>query len=598
MAPIAHLLLREGHTAPIYGLSPDALKRSAREVSRVPHEHLKHTQCLNAIVERLGFSGGFAAYQTSNWPSIERFMREHGLGERGDLFPPSPGQFDAVSSRGERWDLMPYGVNRRNLADRLANDPPQGATRVFLGYGIDWAPFNAKAFATRPLWSGDRLTFDIADSEAAETFLMRSGLRTVTAGFLDNRLFDNQHKPCSPVVNKIYHLPSADPEDLRVEAARTRAAVAAFQYVIEAYHEGWVEMLHCPGTDRVTFLRANDGSWDLVWRDLRTQPRLDLSRRDITVVNGLDSQDTPQRVWDTLPWQEQNDRRLGAWDEKERHDAEQFYYDNGGQPFPYYPGGDVVLKLYLDARGVKIREQPARRVPRATGNDGGALDGFRRVQLPKGNGIYVSEMVTRGQFERAAHAANYWGRRRGEGWKAANPGNVDEPAGVTWLDALAYCAWTERPLGLRLRLLTREEHRALRPFTGPHYENMSGSDFPWEKLPPRVQLASAVRWSEERFVPETPELRVERGDGGWSRTSRKRWIDAERWPPTATWVDPLPWANHGGLRFIDAWDAYEWTDEGWISGLYWEGYLGSQSWGEYKNVKVGFRLVVDSEGQV
>jgi hypothetical protein len=55
--------------------------------------------------------------------------------------------------------------------------------------------------------------------------------------------------------------------------------------------------------------------------------------------------------------------------------------------------------------------------------------------------------------------------------------------------------------------------------------------------------------------------------------------------------------QYGRLTFIDAWDAYEWCQEGgWISGRFWEGQIGASSWGAYKNAKVTFRVVLDLEG--
>ncbi len=82
---------------------------------------------------------------------------------------------------------------------------------------------------------------------------------------------------------------------------------------------------------------------------------------------------------------------------------------------------------------------------------------------------------------------------------------------------------------------------------------------------------------------------------GVSDKSRKRWIASENWPPRARWRDPIPWSEYSGIRFIDAWDAYEWCSEKQIAGRYWEGPIGVESWGEYKNVKVGFRLVIEQE---
>lgn len=76
---------------------------------------------------------------------------------------------------------------------------------------------------------------------------------------------------------------------------------------------------------------------------------------------------------------------------------------------------------------------------------------------------------------------------------------------------------------------------------------------------------------------------------------RKVWI--KDFPPAAAWKSPIPRVEYQGLTFIDAWDAYEWCQElGVISGRFWEGRIGSNSWGAYKNIKVSFRVVMDIEG--
>ena len=108
-------------------------------------------------------------------------------------------------------------------------------------------------------------------------------------------------------------------------------------------------------------------------------------------------------------------------------------------------------------------------------------------------------------------------------------------------------------------------------------------------------MPSAVTWSEPRFLEPGPDQPEFPPPSGWGSKSRKRWI--VDFPPRATWREDLPWAEHSGLRFIDAWDAYEWCQEvGWIHGRFWDGPIGLMSWGAYKNVKVTFRLVLELEG--
>jgi hypothetical protein len=154
--------------------------------------------------------------------------------------------------------------------------------------------------------------------------------------------------------------------------------------------------------------------------------------------------------------------------------------------------------------------------------------------------------------------------------------------------------------------MTLEEHRELRPFYSAHYKKLSRMDFPWENWPPRplrkanepggrVDVPTAVDWSEERFIApsdEVPEFADPTGVGG---TPRKVWHDV--FPPKASWRAPLVWTKYRGVSFLDAWDAYEWVGNSSsaanIAGRFWEGPIGLHSWGAYKNCKVGFRLVID-----
>lgn len=164
-----------------------------------------------------------------------------------------------------------------------------------------------------------------------------------------------------------------------------------------------------------------------------------------------------------------------------------------------------------------------------------------------------------------------------------------------WPDALAYCAWKEKQLGVPLRLLTVEELREIHPFYSSRYEELAKhAHFYWENKPPRpliegdderprVDVPSALVWSEPRFgYPK----------GTTDQELSKRWI--VDFPPKAQWADDLPCAEYAGLRFIDAWDAYEWCQEPeWIHGRFWEGYFARNSWGAYKNIKVSFRVAID-----
>jgi len=404
--------------------------------------------------------------------------------------------------------------------------------------------------------------------------------------------------PTLPLVDKSCYDDAQRMAELRdQDRQRLETAVRVFRSVFDAQTEGWVDLLRY--NDKLTVLRAHDGTWDLIWHDLReSAPPLELATTKSYVLHVTDrpavilgEQDLARRLY----------FRRNVWEEREAHLAEQHFYDRGGDRGERRrTSTDEVRRLYLaDTGAMPPVSRPVWQGPPPLG--------FHVVQIGEARRL-VSDLVTVEEFQRMFAESGYLERRdtRDDDWERANAGVAgDAPAGATWNDAQALCAWKERTLKVGVRLLTKAEQRALRPFFSGRYARLTGGDFMWEEFPPRpleeqqtasgvhrVDVPFAVEWSEPRFLPVGPDQPEFPADSGLATTSRRRWITD--FPPRAPWVAALPWAEHSGLRFIDAWDAYEWCQEwGWISGRFWEGVIGVGSWGAYKNVKVAVRLILD-----
>jgi len=587
--PIAWLLLRDLHAVPVYGLEPTEIKRSSKHT--ILATELQHRKRLTAIVDTLGFKGDFGDYERREWPRLGEFLRDHGCSSQRDLFADAHGNVIFGLARL-------FGPNRRQLADRIHLGPSPAPQRVFLGWGVDWAAWDQRAVEVRARpyqpWTDRR--FVPQERETTIRWLLERRIELDGQwGFLDDKLVAG---PVECIVDKSYYDDPVRAAALRDEdRERLASAVAAFRAVFDEQAEGWVDVLRY--NDALTILRGHDCAWDVLWRDLRetAPPREaeDVARYDLHVADRplalLGEHDLARRLY----------FRRGAWDEREAHLAEQQFYDRGRDRFARrQTSTDEVRRLYLVENGVwPVEAREAWTAPPPAG--------FRRVEVGA-RALLVGDLVTVGEFQRMFAATNYLERRDAneESWARANEGVPPEaPAGVTWNDAQAYCAWVERTLGVRVRLPTKAELRALRPFFSQRYERMAGGDFFWEKFPPRpleqqeaggevrrVELPSAVAWSEPRFLPVGPEQPEFPADSGVATTSRKRWISD--FPPRGPWAADLPWAEHAGLQFIDAWDAYEWCQEpAWVSGRFWEGMIGVRSWGAYKNVKIAVRLVLD-----
>lgn len=588
---IGFLLLRDGHAVPLSGVSPDEIKAGARH--RVPHpdtEPLRHRQTLNAIVDRLGFRGDFGDFKNAGWDAFNEFLRQHGCGQRERLFP---------ADHGGCVDLFFTNCpTRRQLADRIFEADGQLPERVFLGFGIDWANtwdlyrFEGPSRAIATV-GGDPTT---AGERARALFERRFDLLWQW-GFIDDKLVWG---PLENVVDKTYWPIGSSERERKAHHAKVFEAVRAFRDVFDTRPEGWVDVLRY--NDRLVVLRAHDGSWDVLWRAYRRfEPPKPL---DISSWSKLAIEDLPASLLSESDLRRAVHFRQEVWEEREAHEAEQAFYDRGGVAL------DRQLTPDAEVRIAWLREQGRLPAPEQLLWSGELPPGFRLVVVA-GRRLAVSDLVDLTTFRRMLVETGYLERRAdgNEPWERANEGDAaTAPVGASWADAQAFCAWKERQLGVVLRLPTKDELRAIHPFHSERYAGMAGSDFPWENYPPRpleqatddaakqrVDVPSAVIWSEPRFLDSGPDLPEFPSPGGWSSKSRKRWI--VDFPPRGTWREDLPWATYSGLRFIDAWDAYEWCQEvGWIHGRFWDGQIDLTSWGAYKNVKVTFRLVLDLEG--
>lgn len=589
--PIGYLLLRDGHAVPLSGLAPDDLKVARGSTAEREGIGLKHTSGLNAIVHCLGFDGDFGDYKAKHWDRVQRIMVERGLREYRNVFE--------VERNDLSFGLM--SMRRRALADRIFFGPAPKPKRAFIGYGHDWESWD-RHFHELPEGMRDRASIEKMLHDAFSG--VRPKLAEFTPGDIDATrrwVYQNRNdllgihnfhgdqlldlgKPGNIVV-EMYFPESVAQAKRDDDQARARKVTEVFRWFIDRREDGWIEII--PVTDSLVLLKGPGGTYDILWRNLREAP----PPTQATARNpfGLHPMDMPSGLLADQDFESWNYYRQGSWDEKERHEAEIHHYATGGRALPDYPGSMVVLERYLTAKGTYGRK-PRAPVSKTTPS------GFTALTLRNGRSLLVSEMVTVKEFRRFAEETGYFDRREGESWSAANDSNPDSaPVGATLRDALAYCAWTERQRGVAVRLFTVDEHRELRPFASEHYQGLSRGDFPWESWPPRFGLEASVNWSEPRFLEPGPDLPEFPPESGWGSKSRKRWIAQENYPPMGTWREPLPWVEYSGVRFLDAWDAYEWCGDGRITGRFWEGHIGTDSWGEYKNAKVGFRLVIEKE---
>lgn len=559
---IAYLLLRDGHTVPITSLHPDCLKQSRKALLRYGDVPLKHTTGLNAIVKRLGFTGDFGTYKKEHWPTLENLLTSQGLVRRADLFSPTS---------------VPYlGIQfmtkvRRTFADRFfaeGLDEHRRPKRVFTGYGFDWAEFDG-------LHAGFQMPNYDEGCDLENLSRVREWLYSRRLSLFHMHSFLSDHllevaRP-EPDVVMLYSGPNAVDTD-NVEHDRAVAALDAFRWFIRQRSDGWVDV-H-PLNERLALLVGPNGLYDFIWKDTRLNPPPSFQDGEVFETTAH------FRTW----YYYQQDR----WEERDRHESEVRYYGEGGVVGDY-PSAETILRSHLCSEGAyvipSVSTAPKLPIP------------VTRVELDDLNSLWVSPLITRADFEEFAATTEFFDAISSDGvelYEAANwDCQADEPVSVTWRWAVAYCAWLDRSHGVPCRLFSRVEHRRIRPFAlgldgSNHYARLRFMDFPWEHRPPRYGLESALEWSVSRYVGlnGSSELGDVRSD------IERRWIPQADWPPKSKLIEDIPWQQYEGLDFIDAWDVYEWCDDSFVAGRYWEGPVGADSCGEYKALRANFRVVV------
>jgi serine/threonine-protein kinase len=174
-----------------------------------------------------------------------------------------------------------------------------------------------------------------------------------------------------------------------------------------------------------------------------------------------------------------------------------------GDGFVLVPGGPFVYGAGRDARVVDLPDFAIAARPVTFGDWAEFLAAIEKEEGPEAAGRFVPSVKGDGDYMRRAE----------DGRWLTLPGNVTGPArerclrehgpdfdgklpvvGVSWHDAVAYCAWKSRTTGMEWRLPTEEEReKAAR--------GVDGRAFPWGDLEDAT-LGKCVDSRDERAQPE------------------------------------------------------------------------------------------------
>jgi hypothetical protein len=566
--------------AEIGDLDPDALKaaaESAREAYR-GDERFQQLTALNHMANAMGFPrfNGFKAQWAGRFP---RFMEENGLRVRRDVLAETT--VDAAVRLGYR-----------EVADRLFASGKPLPRRIFVGAAAEYWDLMSVA-ASRPemkvvsvVWPARRGTpFDAAESVPFDpsipphsfAVLTRDGeLRMGDLPYFSNLVGDQLCDPASgEAVPLLYRLDDR-------ERRRLDGAADILRTLLPACPSGWVDVV--PYNDRLCFLRAPDGGYEFVFKGMRSRP----FTRDLA---------GDPRLWaDRFEMDEDEQFAVSlyfeydGWEERDRHLAEHGFHDGGGENHRY-PRGDAILRERLKRTGWFRPER--RTAPPAPGF---------RVATCGDRRLCFSPLVTVAEFRRFMREHVGYARRRRrirgvEDWEPVNhPSDGNLPAAVAWHDAKAYARWFGQSNGLPTRLAAEGEYLPLAEGLAPGevspddlaaaFDRPLGRFFDPDGLPfdghPDYMAPSEFDHWGFRYDPSAVEW-AESKTG--LRVIRSAWFGEWLAPKGAAINCLYLCSQHAVGSAADVMVAAE-RDR-----------FCPESTGKYKSMKIGFRLVYETDGR-
>jgi len=225
--------------------------------------------------------------------------------------------------------------------------------------------------------------------------------------------------------------------------------------VLVTQEDGWIDVI--PYNDNLIFLKAQDGSYDFVFRNLRDEKFISPFK------NFLKQDDTPSSINEELDFDfwlyhgrnhaKQSIQNL--WKEKDEHLAEIEFYKNATSE--EYHGLKKILKKYYENQGLYS-------YPNSKKNNGTHRHpDYEVIEFPDKT-LCVSQLVTISDFFEFYNSG--FKERRSKELDEIYSNNFerpDYPVSVTWYDAVAYCKYLQEKSEKQIRLLTPKEFEFISP---------------------------------------------------------------------------------------------------------------------------------------
>jgi hypothetical protein len=592
---LKYFFTKEYCSCPLNSLSPEEIKKSySKELSKYD---IKKMRYLNLVSKTLGLQD-WTEYQKEYSSKILPFLEKNGLKQ----YAPNNEKDILKSQHGD------VSFSYRQIADRIFLSNKPIPKKIFTGYSCKIDNFSY-------YYGG--LPFKINNKIFTNCEKLHKNQNDLQS-FIKSEIYTNlkEEQELDYLITSLVIFPSLknligdtfiidDSNEkehigLLYENSQGLSNEYIFQEIGDIIHnqlleisKGWIEII--PFNKNLVFLKAKDGSYDFVFRNLRDKPFISELGKYIRTKNipSLLNEEYDFDRWLYFGFKEKNKnikeiKPFYIWLERDFHLSEVEYYKNN--TFKDYPGQNSILKDYYTKKGIySYYKKETTEV----------LEGFKPFEL-ENKVLHVSNLITIKDFakfyiEKNKDNQSYQETRLDtiENLSMMNAEDDENaPISVTWYDAIAYCRYIENKYNVHARLLFQDEFELICP-------PLINKEYNSEDIDMNLNYEL-----NKSYTPFTNDIKNELNFfyGNKQLPSPPSYMnDFEN--VVMKWAKPLEFTENNELLFCTNERFNEWTNEfknghsKFVSAKY---YIDKNNWVlasstmKYKYRKVGFRVCYET----
>lgn len=592
---LKYFFTKEYCSCPLNSLSPEEIKKSySNELSKYD---IKKVRYLNLVSKTLGFQD-WTNYQKEYTNQILPFLKENEL----KVYAPNNKINILKSKHGD------INFSYRKIADRifLSNQPMP--KKIFTGYGCKIDNFLIN-YGLPPIIINDKIFTNIDELHKYRKDIVSLIKSEIYCNIKENLELDylitslSIFKNLQNLIGDTFIIDDKKEKEHIGCLYQNKIGLSQeydFQEIGNIFHKqllemnkGWIEII--PFNNNLIFLKASDGNYDFIYKNLREKPFISEFGKYIRTKNipSLTNEKYDFERWLYFGLKEKNKKPkdiipFDIWFERDFHLAEIEYYKNN--ILQNYPSENNILKHYFSKKGIySYYKKETKKI----------LEEFKPVVL-KDKVLYVSNLITIKEFNKFSISKdkdnqNYLETRRNtlENISTLNKeDDKDLPVSVTWYDAIAYCKYIENKYNVPARLLFQDEFEKICPQLICKKYN-------------REDINMSLNYKlNKSYTPFTVDIRQE-----LNFFYKNKQISSP--PPYMNdfenvlmkWANPLEFTENNGLIFCTNKRFNEWTNEfenghsKFVSAKY---HIDKNYWClasstlKYKYRKVGFRVCYET----